>query len=134
MRKILWAALPLALAGCAAQGALSAAGGGGGIGGEAAGLFGIPAATVATQVGAEIGQIASITAQLQMLKAQLDGTPMPTLPTMAGGTTTAVPIVPPGTPTGTITTGPVVTPTGSVTPPATAPTGTVIPPTPTGVQ
>ena len=62
------------LCGCAATGGISALQGAGQIPATAAGLFGVPAETVSIQVGAEIGQITTIAAQLQMLRAQLDGT------------------------------------------------------------
>lgn len=100
---------PLALGGCAATAALGSAQPSS-IAGTAAGLFGIPAATVASQLSAEVNQIAAVAMQLQMLKAQLDGVPMPVLPAMGGtmvGTT--VPVVPSGSvTTGTVTGTPVV--------------------------
>jgi hypothetical protein len=66
--------------------------------GAAAGVFGIPAATVASQVTAEITEIQAVAASLQMLRAQLDGIPV-TLPPLAPGPPVATP---PG--------GPIVTP------------------------
>ena len=83
MRKIIVAiAMMLALNGCAAG--LSALQSGG-LSGTAAGLFGIPAATVATQLTAEIVEIQAVAMQLQMLRAQLNGTPIvvPPLPAPA---------------------------------------------------
>jgi len=90
--------LPVALSACAGAigpGALQNLQNPGQISGTAAGLFGIPAATVAEQLSAELSQIQMVAAQLQMLKAQLDGnlpvipvpppvvipTPMPSIPT-----------------------------------------------------
>jgi hypothetical protein len=78
------------------------------ISGTAAGLLGIPSATAAAQTSADISQISAVAAQLQMLKAQLDGTPLPVLP----------PITP--------TSPPVLLPTPSPTPPpTTTPPGTL---------
>ena len=73
----------LGLNGCAAG--LSTFGGGdptGQISGKAAGLFGIPAATVAAQLTAELQQIRALAQGFQMLRAQLDGAPIvsPPLP------------------------------------------------------
>jgi len=64
----------LSLGGCAAGGSLlSAAAQPTQISGAAAGLFGVPAATTAQQISAEIVELSAVAAQLQMLKAQLDG-------------------------------------------------------------
>src|SRR6266700_3367303 len=62
----------LALNGCAGLATINP----GQLSGAAAGLFGIPAATVSAQVVQELVEIQSIAAQLQMLKAQLNGTPV----------------------------------------------------------
>lgn len=122
-RRLLLAA-PLLLGGCAVTGALGAAQPSG-ISGTAAGLFGIPAATVASQLSAEVTQIGAVAMQIQMLKAQLDGVQLPTLPavpTLPTGMGTTVPLVPSGTPTGTITPGPVVVTPAPIAAPTPMPT------------
>jgi hypothetical protein len=91
-----------------------------GLSGTAAGVFGIPAATVASQVTAEITEIQAVAASLQMLRAQLDGvpvtlpplTPIPAAPAPAAGSPPPAPVVtPPSTPpTLTPPGGPIVTP------------------------
>ena len=86
MRKIIALALLLVLTGCGFTGGLSTIGSqASGISGVASSLFGIPAATVATQLTAEIVEIQAVAMQLQMLRAQLNGTPIvvPPLPTPA---------------------------------------------------
>lgn len=71
MAKTAIATLLLLLSGCA--GTIGLAQNPSQFSGTAAGLFGLPAATVAEQLSAELSQIQMIAAQLQMLKAQLDG-------------------------------------------------------------
>lgn len=101
--RFLWT--PLFISGCAAQGILG--GSPSGISSTAAGLFGIPAAAVYQQIMVEIQQI-------QMLKAQLDGTPLPAIPAASPTTVPTtlpmtVPVVPSGSgTTGTVTPGPIV--------------------------
>src|SRR6266702_5657914 len=67
-----------ALSGCAGLATVNP----GQVSSAAAGLFGIPAATVSAQVVQELVEIQAVAAQLQMLKAQLDGTPvaLPSIP------------------------------------------------------
>src|SRR6266702_7532523 len=67
-----------ALSGCAGLATVNP----GQVSSAAAGLFGIPAATVSTQVVQELVEIQALAAQLQMLKAQLDGAPvmLPSIP------------------------------------------------------
>lgn len=79
-KPIIIAALILELSGCAGSAGLLS--NPGALSGEAAGLFGVPAATVSTQMQAEIMQISQVAQQLQMLRAQLNGTPVmpPPLP------------------------------------------------------
>jgi hypothetical protein len=105
-----WFLLPLMLGGCTGLASVQPST----VSSTAAGVFGIPAATVAAQTAAEISQIGAIAAQLQMLKAQLDGTPLPVLPAIAPVTTAPVTPAPMPTPTptppGTLPTGP--TPNG----------------------
>jgi hypothetical protein len=110
----------LPLAGCAGAGSLLPAGAGSllqnpsSISGTAAGLFGLPAATVASQVTAEITEIQAVATSLQMLRAQLNGAPimvpaLPVPPVVVGTTVTPPAPVPVPTPTpgpG----GPIVTP------------------------
>jgi hypothetical protein len=108
--------LLFALSGCAAAGGLLQ--NPSGLSGTAAGIFGIPAATVASQMTQEIGQIQSLAASLQMLRAQLDGIPVtlpPLTPLQPTPTTTPPPPVavvtpPPAPPTLTPPGGPIVTP------------------------
>jgi len=83
MRKLAAWALALLLSGCAGTvGLLGNPQLPGTVSTAASGFFGIPAATVSSQMSAEISQIQALASQLQMLKAQLDGTPvsLPTLP------------------------------------------------------
>jgi hypothetical protein len=91
-------ALALLLSGCA--GALS--GGIGGVSsqvpGTAAGLFGIPAATISQQMISEIAGLQGVAAQFQMLRAQLDGN-LPIMPTPPIINPTPTPVAPtPGPP------------------------------------
>jgi len=83
MRRLLILGGLIALQGCGFTGGLSTIGSqSSGISGTAASLFGIPAATVASQVTAEITEIQAVALQLQMLRAQLNGAPIvvPPLP------------------------------------------------------
>jgi hypothetical protein len=117
--RAIFLTMPLALAGCG-LGGVAQLGQGGSVSGTAAGLFGIPAATVSSQVVTEIGQLQSIAAQLQMLKAQLDGTPV-VLPTIPPVVTVPAPTAPAPT------TSPVVVTPPPVTPPTTFPGQPVTP-------
>jgi hypothetical protein len=102
----------LPLTGCAAAGGLLQ--NPSSISGPAAGIFGVPAATAATQLNAEIAEINTVATALQMLRAQLNGTPivvpaLPVPPVVVGTTVTPPAPVPVPTPTpgpG----GPIVTP------------------------
>jgi hypothetical protein len=117
--RAIFLTMPMVLAGCG-LGGVAQLGQGGSVSGTAAGLFGIPAATVSSQVVNEIGQLQSIAAQLQMLKAQLDGTPvvLPTIPPVVAvpapsqpaPTTPPVVVTPLPTPPPTSFPGPPVTP------------------------
>jgi len=83
MKRLAALALALLLSGCGAQALIGGLGSGGSqISGAAAGLFGIPAATISQQMTAEIAGIQTVAGSLQMLKAQLDGVPvsLPPLP------------------------------------------------------
>jgi len=100
-----WFLLPLVLGGCTSLASVQPST----VSTTAAGVFGIPAATVAAQTAAEISQIGAIAAQLQMLKAQLDGTPLPVLPPLPPVTPPPTP-TPAPTPSGPLPTGP--TPNG----------------------
>jgi hypothetical protein len=95
------------LCGCAAAGGLLQ--NPGSISGTAAGLFGIPAATVASQVTAEIGEIQTVATSLQMLRAQLNGTPIVVPPLPVPPVVVTPTPVPTPTPTPTPG-GPIVTP------------------------
>ncbi len=105
---------PLLLAGCAGLAAVNP----GQLSGAASGLFGIPAATVSAQVVQELVEIQSIAAQLQMLKAQLNGTPvvLPTIPSPVVVNPSPTPVTPVPPPVGATPApaptlpGPVVTP------------------------
>jgi hypothetical protein len=85
--------LLFALSGCAGQLAGGLLQNPSQLSGAAAGVFGLPAATVASQVSAEITEITAIAASLQMLRAQLDGIPvtLPPLPPVTGTTITPTP-------------------------------------------
>jgi len=90
---------PLLLAGCAGLAAVNP----GQLSGAAAGLFGIPAATVSAQVVQELVELQAVAAQLQMLKAQLDGTsvmlpPIPTPVVVNSSPTPVTPVPPPPVP------------------------------------
>jgi hypothetical protein len=108
--------LLFALSGCA--GAAGLLQNPSGLSGTAAGVFGIPAATVASQVTAEITEIQAVAASLQMLRAQLDGVPVtlpPLTPLQPTPTPTPTPppvpvVVPPPAPVITPPGGPIVTP------------------------
>ncbi len=82
----------LALNGCAGLATINP----GQISGAAASLFGIPAATVSAQVVQELVEIQALAAQLQMLKAQLDGTPvmLPPIPTPVVVNSSPTPVTP----------------------------------------
>jgi hypothetical protein len=110
-------ALLFALSGCA--GAAGLLQNPSGLSGTAAGVFGIPAATVASQVTAEITEIQAVAASLQMLRAQLDGVPVtlpplpPVQPTPAPTPTPPVAVtVPPPAPVITPPPGSTLTPPG----------------------
>jgi hypothetical protein len=98
MKRLAALALALLLSGCA--GALSGGLGGiaGQIPGQAAGLFGIPAATISQQMISEIAGLQGVAAQFQMLRAQLDGN-LPIMPTPPIINPMPTPVTPaPGTP------------------------------------
>ncbi len=82
----------LGLTGCAGLAAINPSQ----LSGAAAALFGIPAATVSTQVVQELVEIQAIAAQLQMLKAQLDGTPvaLPSIPSPVVVNPSPTPVTP----------------------------------------
>ena len=73
----------------------------GGISGTAAGLFGIPSATISAQMVQEMSDVATVVTAAQMLKMRLDGAPLPALPAPAP-TPVPTPTPTPG--------GPIVTP------------------------
>jgi len=87
--------LVASLAGCAGSGSILA-GAAANPSGTAAGLFGIPAATVSTQLTQELVGIQAVAAQLQLLKAQLDGNlPIVQTPPIVSPIPTPVTPVPP---------------------------------------
>src|SRR6266567_8032290 len=92
MRVIAAVCVLPALVGCAGLAAINP----GQISGAAAGLFGIPAATVSTQVVQELVEIQALAAQLQMLKAQLDGAPvmLPSIPSPVVVNPSPTPVTP----------------------------------------
>src|SRR6266567_2983075 len=85
-------ALTLMIGGCTGLAAINP----GQISGAASGLFGIPAATVSAQVVQELVEIQALAAQLQMLKAQLDGAPvvLPSIPSPVVVNPSPTPVTP----------------------------------------
>jgi len=92
MRLLLAIILPLLLSCCAVLATINP----GQVSGEAASIFGIPAATVSAQVLQELVEIQALAAQLQMLKAQLDGAPvvLPSIPSPVVVNPSPTPVTP----------------------------------------
>src|SRR6266566_6906001 len=92
MRLLLAIILPLWLSCCAGLATINP----GQVSGAAASIFGIPAATVSAQVVQELVEIQALAAQLQMLKAQLDGAPvvLPSIPSPVVVNSSPTPVTP----------------------------------------
>src|SRR6266568_7463803 len=92
MRLLLTVTLPLGLSCCTGLATVNP----GQVSSAAAGLFGIPAATVSAQVVQELVEIQALAAQLQMLKAQLDGAPvmLPPIPSPVVVNSSPTPVTP----------------------------------------